>query len=330
MMLRSHRLALAVAGLLLAAVPAAAETPPWSVGVSEAQKKEAQKSLDAGNAKFLDQKYAEALENYKVAVAAWDHPAIRFNMVRCLILLDRPVEASDNLKQALKYGAAPLEDTVYAEALSYDKLLASQIADLSVTCKQAGVKITLDGQPFATCPAAESRRVAPGSHQVVGTKQGYLTRTVEVVIVGGKRDQVTLDLDPIEKAARVVHRWPGWVPWVVFGSGFAIASIGGVLNLSAAADMESYDRTVTQQCSVLACSADDPRLGDFAKLDDSARTKSQLAIGIMTAGGATVVTGAVMLYLNRGRTVYPESIERLRPSVTPMPGGAALSLGGTF
>jgi hypothetical protein len=330
MVLRSHRLALAVAGLLITALPAAADTPPWSVGVTEAQKAAAQKHLDAGNTKFLDQKYAEALESYKAAVASWDHPAIRFNMVRCLILLDKPVDASDNLKQALKYGAAPLEDTVYAEALSYEKLLASQIADLSVSCKQTGVRITLDGQPLATCPASESRRVAPGAHQVVGTKEGYLTRTIEVVIVGGKQEKLSLDLDPMEKAARVVHRWPGWVPWVVFGSGFAVASIGGVLDLSAAGDMESYDRAVTQECSVLACTENDERLANVRDLDDRARMKSRIAIGVMVAGGATVVTGAIMLYLNRGRTVYPESIERLKPSVTPMPGGAALSFGGSF
>jgi hypothetical protein len=50
----------------------------------------------------------------------------------------------------------------------------------------------------------------------------------------------------------------------------------------------------------------------------------------MALGGATVVTGAVMLYLNRGRTVYPEAVERLSPSVSPVPGGATLSLGGRF
>src|SRR3954469_25031644 len=112
-------IAVAVAVIGLAA-PAHADTPPWSVGVTDAQKAEAQKNLDAGNALFLDKKYAEALEKYRAAVAAWDHPAIRFNIVRCLIQLDKAVEASDNLKLALKYGSAPLEEAVYTEALSYE------------------------------------------------------------------------------------------------------------------------------------------------------------------------------------------------------------------
>jgi tetratricopeptide (TPR) repeat protein len=315
--------------LLAAAAPAWADTPPWSVGVTDAQKSQAQAALEQGNALFLDKKYAEAMEKYKAAVASWDHPAIRFNIVRCLIQLDRPVEASDNLKLALKYGAAPLEEAVYSEALAYDKLLANQIASVMVKCSQAGVKMTLDGQPLATCPAEELRRVTPGAHQLVGTKDGYLTRSIEVVVIGGKEQHVALSLDPIEKAARIEHRWPGWVPWVVFAGGFALAGIGGLLDLAAVQEMDSYDRAVAQSCATMACSPEDLDPAD-RDLKSSAETKSAVAVGIMIAGGATIVTGAVMLYLNRGRTVYPTSVERLTPTVSPVPGGATLSFSGRF
>lgn len=315
--------------LACAAAPAFADTPPWSVGVTDAQKAQAQTALEQGNALFLDKKYAEAMEKYKSAVASWDHPAIRFNIVRCLIQLDRPVEASDNLKLALKYGAAPLEEAVYTEALAYEKLLANQIASVSVKCSQSGVKMTLDGQPLATCPAEELRRVTPGAHQLVGTKDGFLTRSIEVVVIGGKEQHVALSLDPIEKAARIEHRWPGWVPWVVFGGGFALAGIGGLLDLAAVQEMDSYDRAVAQSCATMACAPEDLAQSD-RDLKSSAETKSAIAVGIMVAGGATIITGAVMLYLNRGRTVYPMSVERLTPSVTPVSGGATLSFSGRF
>ena len=320
-------LLLAAAGLTSTA---RADTQPWSVGVTEAKKAEAKKHLDAGNALFLDKKYSEALEKYKAAVAAWDHPAIRFNIVRCLIQLDKPVEASDNLKLALKYGAAPLEEAVYAEALAYDKLLANQIGDLSVSCSQPEVKLSLDGQPLATCPAKESRRVAPGPHQVVATGKGLLTKTVDVVVIGGKTQDVPVKLDPLRAGAHIEHRWSQWVPWVVFGTGFGIAAIGAVVDLSAASDMDSYDRTVAQNCAMTACPDGDPRLAGVAGLKGDAETKSTIAVGVMIAGGATLAAGAVMLYLNRGREVYPSSVEKLAPSVTPVPGGATLSLGGSF
>ena len=46
----------------------------------------------------------------------------------------------------------------------------------------------------------------------------------------------------------------------------------------------------------------------------------------MVIGGATVVGGAVMVFLNRGRTVYPETL----PTIVPMQGGAGVSWSGRF
>lgn len=313
--------------ILLCTSPALAETtPPWAVGVSEQNKQTAQRALDEGNALFLDKKYSEALAKYQAAVAAWDHPAIRFNIVRCLIQLDRQVEAADNLKLALKYGAAPLEDAVYNEALAYEKLLANQIGELSIECKQSGVVLTLDGQPLATCPAREVRRVSPGPHQVLGRKEGFLPRAIEVVVLGGKQQEVKLELDPLAKAARIEHRWPTWVPWVVFGGGAGVVGAGALLRLSAVQQMDSFDRIVAQKCSMIACT--DEQLGDDRELRKDAEDRGRVAVGVMITGAAVVATGAVMLYLNRGRTVYPT--ETITPTVTPTSGGAALSLTGSF
>jgi hypothetical protein len=291
--------------LALLVATAHADPSPWTVGVSEDNKARAKVELDAGNALFLEKKYSEALVRYQAAIAAWDHPAIRFNVVRCLIQLDRPVDAFDNLKLALQYGAAPLEEAVYTEALSYEKLLAKQIGELTVACTQAGVRITLDGQSLGTCPITEPRRVAPGSHQVVGIKDGFLTRTYDVIVVGGNHDTVKVALDPLTANARIEHRWATWIPWVVFASGFAVVGGGALLDLSAASDMDSYDRSIKQQCPDRSCNeADLP--ADVRDLKSSAQTKSTAAVTIMIVGAATVAAGGVMLYLNRGRTVYPE------------------------
>jgi hypothetical protein len=139
-----------ILGVLCGAARGESTPPPWSVGVSEAQKAQAGRLLERGNTLFLEKKYAEALTEYRAAVAAWDHPAIRFNIVRCLIQLDRPAEAAENLRSSLRYGPAPLEDAVYTEAIAYEKLLNKQVADLSIACKQRGVTVTLDGQRAVT------------------------------------------------------------------------------------------------------------------------------------------------------------------------------------
>jgi len=326
MTLRSMCLALFV----VAALPSAAradDPPPWAVGVTAEQKADAQKLLEAGNTLFLDKKYAEALDQYKRAVAIWDHPAIRFNIVRCLIQLDRSVEASDNLQLALKYGSAPLEEAVYSEALAYEKLLANQIGSVDVKCAQAGVKITLDGQPLVTCPGAQARRVAPGNHQLVGTKAGFVPQTTELIVLGGKRADVNLTLVPLAQAGKIVHRWPTWIPWVVFGGGVTFAGMGGVLELVASSQFHTYDSNVSAECPN-GCTTADPNYANLQKQKSDARTLNGIAVGVMATGVVATATGAVLLYMNRGKTVYPDA---MFPVVTPLPGGGgAVSLSGRF
>ncbi len=315
------------------AVPGAAHAQPnpppqpkaaWAEGVSEDNKAKAKELLAAGNAQLLDNKYVEALATYTEAIGFWDHPAIRFNMVRCLIQLGRNLEAHESLTKALAYGAAPHEQTVYNEALAYEKLLATQIGDISVSCDQAGVTLTLDGQPFATCPAKQSKRVLAGPHQIVGTKQGLLPKTVELVVVSGTPREVDVKLDPLASGARIEHRWPQYVPWSVFGGGLLVAGAGILFQVLGSSQMDDYDEWVDRLCTG-NCEPGNPELAERAHLKDSAELKSAIGVSLMVTGGAAVATGAVMLYLNRGRTVYP-ALE-----VAPVAGGgAAVSWNGRF
>jgi hypothetical protein len=314
----------------------AADAQPWAQGVTDAQKAEAQKHLEEGNTFFLKQQYKEALEKYQAAIASWDHPAIRFNVVRCLIQLDRPVEASDNLQAALKYGADPLEEAVYTEALSYQKLLANQIGDLEVTCTQDGAKLTLDGQPLMNCPGKEKRRVSPGSHGIVATKAGFLTKEMQIVVVGGKAENVEVKLIPLDKAAKVVHRWDAtWMPWVIFGGSLAVVGVGAGIEFIARSDMSAYDQRVASSCAVNGCNLEMPdpsKMGEVelaASLNeqrDRAEFRDKLAIGVISVGAVGAVIGGVMLFMNRGQTVYEDpskhgGIQALRVTPTRDGGG---------
>jgi hypothetical protein len=316
--------------LLLLVAPALAGDEPWSAGVSDAKKKAAQALLEQGNTLFLDKQFSAALEKYKEAVAQWDHPAIRFNMVRCLIQLEKPVEASENLARALAYGAAPLDDTVYGEALNYQKLLAKQIGDLEVSCTQAGVKVSFDGQTLITCPGSAKRRAIVGAHQLVGTKDGFLTKTIEVIVPGGTEKKLSMSLIPLASAAKIAHRWPTWVPWSVFGGGLAIAGLGGLIQLQSNARMDSYDRQVARNCSLVHCDPNDPTMLDASDKESAERLNS-IAIGVISVGAGVAIAGGVMLYLNRGRTVYENSTEKAaRVDVVPQRGGGLVTLGVRF
>lgn len=305
--------------LALLAAAARADDQPWSIGVTPEQKAKAQELLDAGNAAFVDNRFDDALASYRKAIAIYDHPSIRFNMVRCLIQLNQPIEAEDNLKLALKYGRGPLKEDLYTEALSYQKLLAQQIATIDVSCDQAGVALSLDGQALPACPMKQSVRILPGSHQVVARKAGYVTRIEDVVLVGGSRQAANMTLKAVAASGRVTHRWATWMPWTVFGAGVGVVGIGALIEVKGASDMNAFERTVRHDCPMFAC----PAGTVDTSLQDSATFENRLGIGVMAAGVATAATGAVMLYMNRARVVYPVE-------VSPRGDGAVVSVSGTF
>jgi hypothetical protein len=304
--------------LVLLAGVARADSP-WSAGVSDQRKADAKVLLDAGNQLFAEHQYVDALAKYRAAIVVWDHPAIRFNMVRCEVLLGKNLEAADDLDKALEYGAAPFDEALYEQALAYQKLLASQIATIVVGCRQQDVKVTLDGQPITTCPVQAERRVLAGPHQIAGTGAGLLTRTVEVVAIGGQRKTVDLVLDPPERAAKIVHRWPGYVPWLVFGGGLTVTGAGALLAALGGDEMNEFDKLVRERCTG---NCTPMQVSDIIYLKNGAEVKSTFGAALMITGGAGVATSLVLLYLNRGRTVYPE--------VAPVPGGAAISWSGSF
>lgn len=313
-----------VVALVLMGTAHADTAEPWKVGVTEDQKKQAKVLLDEGNTLFVDKNYAEALAKYQAAIGVWDHPAIRFNVVRALIQLQRTDEAAEELKRALQYGAAPLEEAVYAEALAYEKLLANQVAGVEISCAK-DVKVTLDGVGV-TCPV--QKRIKPGRHQVVGARAGFLTKTIEVIAVGGETEKVEVSLVSLSSVgARIERRWPTWVPWAVFGGGLAIAGIGGLVELQALGNFEDFKREIRTKCGSTPCDPKDPSL-DFSKRR-TAENEETVAIVMVGVGAAAAITGGVMFVMNRGKTVYAsESSTKL--SVMPLSGGAAITFGGWY
>ncbi len=295
----------------------------WSKGVSPEQRAQAQGLLDEGNKLFLDKNYPDALAKYQEAIKSWDHPAIRFNIVRAYINLDRPVEAYTNLESALRFGNAPLSDEIFAEAKNYEKLLLGQIADVEVTCKQKGVKVSLDGEAFLACPGSKKTRLRPGKHLVVGELVGFLTKTEEIVALPGKSETVKLKLMSMEDATITRRRWATWKPWTVAGAGFVLAGFGGLLQWKAVSDMDSYEENVKMDCPSgcyqpgtpgAEANPDATISGAVQDIKDRALLENKIAIGTMITGGAVLAAGIAMVILNRPQRVIDESLQNPKPT----------------
>jgi tetratricopeptide (TPR) repeat protein len=310
------------AGLLERRAPDERPDRPWANGVPDAAQRRALVLFEAGNKLFENSEHAAALAMYRQALSVWDHPAIRYNAAVALINLDQPLAANENLELALRYGDAPFSPATYQQALTYRKLVRGQTAELRVTCAEESAEVTLDGQVLFVSPGEATRWLAPGPHQLVARKEGFLVETRLLNLLPGKPAEQSVSLHPVPK---MVRRWPTWKPWAVLGTGAALALAGVPMILEAKKNIDGFDREVARNCPA-GCSADAPELAAAHHLRDRSHLESVMAVSLFAVGGALLAGGAAMLVSNQPRVVSDEP--RLQAAIVPAfgPGAFGLSL----
>jgi hypothetical protein len=63
---------------------------------------------------------------------------------------------------------------------------------------------------------------------------------------------------------------------------------------------------------------------------DAAQRDNKIAIGVMSVGAAGAIVGGVLLYMNRGRTVYEEQPAAQVGFVPARDGGGVMTLSGRW
>jgi hypothetical protein len=241
------------------------------------------------------------------------------------------VEAWEHLQLALRYGAAPLDADKMDQALRYRGLVEKQLTKLAVACSLEGAAVRLDGNLLFTGPGQWEGMVRGGAHSVVATREGYVPTERALTLVGGEAKTLDLALFRTEDLTEYRRVMPVAVPWVVLGGGALLAGGGVGLHLAAKGTYAAYDQAVTACANpvIKGCSARTELTAQRASGD----LLQTLAITSYVVGGAAVATGAVLLYVNRPQP-YLRSVDALAPTaaVAPLllPGGAGLSLAGTF
>jgi hypothetical protein len=301
--------------------PPNGDVRPWAIGVSDADQRIARELYAEGNSEFTESRFAQALAKYKEAIRHWDHPAIRFNMAVCLINLDQPVEAKDNLERSLAYRAAPLDNEMYAQGLAYRKLLDAQLLHVKATCSEPGAVVTLNGKYLFTAPGSAEQYLPPGEHQLAAIKPGFRTAFATFTGVPGRR--MVHDLKPDPELGP--PRWRYWKH--VLGAGAVLGSAGALSYLWARHTFQAYDDEIARRCP-RGCDAETVRgFTDLEDKLDGARTRQNVAFALFSAGGAAVVTGVLGLILDQPR---PRPEARRAVAVVAASEGAAVMLGWSF
>ena len=285
---------------------ARADDKPWAEGVPADAQAQALELYRQGNEMFEQARYLEALEKYEVALRSWDHPSIRYNAAVCLINLGRPDEAYENLMAALRFGGEPLSAELKRQAKTYEALLAGQLAELEVQCKEPQAKVLLDGKELLDCPGTQAKKMKPGRHQVVGEKPGYETESRAIELAAGKKTTLVLELRVVGTKGRLERRWNKWVPWSVLVAGGVVGIVAVPLALKARGDYREWDQTFVGFCNMGCNPATDLTPQEQRDLDEAntKRKRSALyAYGAMGVAAVGIGVGFTMVLMNQPRLV---------------------------
>jgi tetratricopeptide (TPR) repeat protein len=310
---------------------------PWAAGISVERQKQALVQFREGNAQLNEGLFARAAETYRKALETWPHPAIYYNLALAQMPLDQPVEAFENFQKAIAYGDAPLQKDKLEHAKEYLLLLDKQIANIEVSCDKIGAKVSVDGKEVFVAPGKFNARVRIGRHTFVADKKGYQTRINAPFIGPGEHFRIELKLYTAEELTRYNRRWQTtWMPYAVLGTGVGLGLLGVVLELSANATYNDYDK------KVVACSMNNmgcPTTDELTSIRESGDTKKTLGYVTYGVAGGAVAVGVLLAILNRPKAyqIRPEELQQeeeakrkvtVTPIVTPNMAGAMVH--GTF
>jgi hypothetical protein len=296
------------------------EVPPWTVGVSADQQKRAKVLYQSGNRLLANGLFAPAVTKYRAALQHWNHPGIRYKLALALVSLDRPIEAYENVVEALRHGPDALEPDEYRRAVDYQRLLRRQIAEVEVACGEPGAVVTLDGKPLFTGPGRVVTLVMPGKHQIVASKARYITTSQPVTLAATGRTRVELHLLAEHEATMRVRRWPPWTPWAVAGVGIAAGAAGAALHWQSDVNTRRANELISVYCAE-GCEMYPPVV---LALQDRASWQRDGAYAGYATTAASLAAVVLLAYLNRPQTVENEALHDLvRISLSPGgPGGA--------
>ncbi len=317
---------------------------PWATGVPADRQRTALRLFQEGNMQLNDGIFAGAAEKYREALKSWQHPAIHYNLALALMNLDQPIEVEESLQKSIAYGPAPLEKDKFEHAKEYLLLIAKQLAEIEVSCDKVGAKVSVDGREVFTVEAGKPNRykgrVRIGKHTFVAEKTGYNAQIDAPYIEPGQKFNIELKLYTSEELTRYQRKWKArWVPYAVIGAGVVFGAVGGAMELSAKSSYKDFDTKIAK------CNTDsggggcavDASLTDIQDSGDKKRTLGYVGYGL---AGAAVITGAVLIYLNRETTYQITADEYRRElvkhpatvSVTPLvaPGMAGAMVLGRF
>lgn len=210
MVIRSAALVLAVASLARAQAP---EDP---------KVRAARGHFQAGQVYFQQGDFRRALVEFQKAARDVDLPALDYDIARSW---DRLGDAARAVERYERYLARAGDAEDRAQVAARVRELRPLVGTITIASKVAGAAVTLDGEAIEATRLGQPLRVTSGAHTLAASKDGHLTRTVEVRVAG--EQSVTVEVDPTPIAPQKItekvvviekQKAPRWWIGVVVGA----------------------------------------------------------------------------------------------------------------
>jgi len=260
--------------------------------------------------------YAGALKLFRQVGQVKLTPQVRYHIAACEENLGKMVAALGGYELALKHGQG-MPPGFLAEVQQSIDYLKQRIPTVIVSRGEGAqaAAIELDGVQLGSKSIGIEVPLDPGPHVLRATAQGYQDFEETINVSEGDREEITIDLVPLPAAAPPPpppvqpepqpepERGYGALPFIVGGSGLALAAVGGIL-LGVSQGQASQALALCDgntDCTALGDEDDPADWYEARSLWSSARTLEAVGWVGIGVGVAAVATGTVLYVIDPGR-----------------------------
>ncbi len=282
---------------------------------------------------------AEAIEKLERAEALYHAPSVLARLGECQIEIGQIVRGTETLNRVVRERLAPDAPEPFRAAQARAEELLDRhlprIARLVLHIEPANVPadVTVSGVAVPRALLGAERPTDPGTHEVVANAPGYEGARATIHLDEGARQELTLELLPLEREAKRAAKQPapaappapvsdgakpraaegpGTLPFVLLGvgaAGLAVGTVTGVLAIQRKNELE---------CPSYQCEG-----AQHAKLDE-AQAVSWVSTAGFGVGLVSGVIGAILFVSSSGGEASTGF--RLRPYAS----AASAGISGSF
>jgi hypothetical protein len=240
-----------------------------------------------------------ALDRFERAYKILPAPTLGVRAARCMVKLNRLVEASERYLEVTRYTFQPGDPFVYKQDIASAQRERDELQpripslEIEVTGPRGdGIEVEVDGRAVPVELVGAAQPIDPGSHQVV-VRRADTSVDGSVTVPEGETSRLTLELpalppprEPQTPPDGAGVDWMLWT-WVAFGVG-AGGAVASIINGAIAVDQQNK---LEARCPNRSCP---PDAHGAANAYDATRYATTIGIVLGAVGGAA--GGALLLF----------------------------------